>query len=144
MIDFNNPECMDVIRLKRFMTRHLNRFAKWYTFTSIILADDGLNGRIPEGTREYKVRGLIGNFSQTFRRVSTDGGTANYNQGQSLYFICMYDEDIKWQIGDEVISNNIVYFITEFINIQDLDLYYYVTLSFTDVDKEKHNNGIQE
>lgn len=144
MIDFRNPDCMAVRRLKMFMARHMARFKlseKEYTFHHINWVSDGMNGRIPDGEIEYSIEGILGNFSQTFRRVMTDGGTANYNQGQSLYLICMYDPDIPWQVGDTMVVGNITYFITEFINIQELDLYWYVTLNFTDTNKEFANYG---
>lgn len=141
MINFNKPNCKEVKILTAYIRRSLNRFSKDYTFVNQEWVDDGLNGRLPGAKKEYVVNGLIGNFSQTFRRTYTDGGSSNYNQGQSLYFICMWDEDIPFHIGDKFTSNNLTYIITEFVNIADLDLYYYVTLNFFDVDQERHNNG---
>lgn len=141
MIDFNNPNCKEVKRLYARIKRHIKRFSTELTFSQVKWVSDGLNGRIPDGRTEYTVTGILGNYSATFRKLASDGGTANYSQGQSLYTICSYDENIPWQIGDIVVVDNITYFITEFINMQNLDLYWYVTLDFSDTNREDLNNG---
>lgn len=141
MIDFNNPNCKEVKRLYARIKRHFKRFSRYFEFEQIRWVSDGLNGKIPDGRNSYVVNGILGNYSATFRRLATDGGISNYSQGQSLYIICMYDKNIPFKIGDTMISGNITYFISEFINIQDLDLYWLITLNFTDTERSDLIDG---
>lgn len=93
---------------------------------------DGSNGFIPDGTKEYKLRGLLQSCTQTSSKqeytVSDGGRTYNITDQITL----LYDEKLDLQLYDSFETGGKIYTFIKIQNVGEQNVYYLISLT-TDV-----------
>lgn len=115
----------NLARIRKRLEVEINKLGIVINIERIVYVDDGMNGKVPDGTVPvYNGKAVIIN-NPNANRVVVDGGRTVNVTGTLLV---MYDDSLTIKTNDIVTIGDRKYNVIDCVNVDNLNVYYNISL----------------